>query len=390
MVILALWLAFPFLQTDVDAQDAIPFVAAGELVRDRSDAVYPRPETPTSWTLDRRFVEQGCRSVPDGATCDVLPFLSPPVALPLAWLAGVLGPTFGVLAFRLIGCLAAAGGVGLLLRRFDRAAAPALLVSAILLTPMVYVSSAAGQTSSLLFASVTLGIATSDRTRPAALAALVWAGAIAFKLFPLGLVPVALVARRWRLLAWAAASIAALAAAALVLAPVEVWSAFTGSTRSITATTVTSEFNLSIDAMVHRVAPSWNGTSSWFVPAVALRALLLAGLFAWRMRRADPDIQWAWAWVALLLVQPQVWWHYSIVVVGALAVGVAYRRDHPSDRWLVAGAAGAALALTVFTDQVVLLVIANAFAFAVLAYLTVLCAAPTARPATDDVVERPR
>ena len=130
---------------------------------------------------------------------------------------------------------------------------------------------------------------------------------------------------------------------------------------------------------MHQVAPSWNGTSSWFVPLVLIRAGLLAGLFAWRMRRADPDVQWAWGWVALLLVQPQVWWHYSILVVGALAVGVATRRGRPRQNWLVAGAAATTLVLTVLTDQTALVVVSNLFVVAVLAYLTVCCAEPTAR-----------
>lgn len=390
-LLLVLWLAFPLLQGHIEAEDALPFIAAGAILRDQPDAVYPRAETPTSWSLDPAFVAEACVAVPDGATCDPFPFLSPPVVLPIAWITGLLGPATGALALRLVGCAGAVGGMWALQRRLGREAASALLVTALALTPMVYVSSAVGQTSTLLFASVAIGIATTNRTRPALLAALVWVATIAFKLFPLGLIPIAAIARRWRFLAWSAGLLAVLLAGTGLLAPPSIWSSFTSSTGSITATTIVSTFNLSVDAIVVRFVPDWNGTAELFVPFLAVRTVALGALFLWRMRRADPDVQWAWGWTALLLVHPQVWWHYGILLVGALAVGVGARGDRrrPWELWSVTGGAVVTLLLTGFTDQAILLPLFNAFAVAVLAYLTVACAAPTARPAPDDVVDRP-
>lgn len=391
-LLLVLWLAFPLLQRHIDAQDAVPFIAAGALVQERPDAVYPREESATSWSLDPAFAAEACLGTADGATCDPLPFLSPPVVLPIAWVTGILGPTTGVLALRLVGCLGAAGGMWALSRRLGRDAAGPLLATTLALTPMVYVSSAVGQTSPLLFASVALGIASTNRTRPAVLAALVWVATIAFKLFPLGLVPVALLARRWRLLAWSAALLALLVAGTAVLAPASIWQSFASSTGSISATAVVSDYNLSVDAVVVRFVPGWNGRSALFVPLLAVRAIALGGLFLWRMRRADPDVQWAWGWTALLLLHPQVWWHYGILLVGALAVGVASRADRrrPGEVWTVAGGAVVALLLTAATDHTTLLVLSNAFAVSVLAYLTVACGRTAARPTSDDVVDRPR
>jgi hypothetical protein len=48
--------------------------------------------------------------------------------------------------------------------------------------------------------------------------------------------------------------------------------------------------------------------------------VLLAVLLLWWVgRRADPDTQWAYAWVVLLLFVPLVWWHYLLVSIPAVA-----------------------------------------------------------------------
>jgi hypothetical protein len=391
LVLLALWLTFPLLQRAIEAQDAVPFRTAASLAGDRPDAIYPRRVTDVSWTLDPAFRQEACPGGGADTSCDPLPFLSPPIVLPLAWVADAAGPDLGVALLRLVGCLGAASGMWLLARRFDARADLAMVLTAVLLTPMVYVSSAVGQTSSLMLASVALGTASTDRTRRGAVAGAVWAATAAFKLFPIALVPIAAFGRRWRLVAWAAGLTVALAVLAAVLAPLSTWGEFVSASRSISATTVPSEFNLSLDALGHVLVGSWDGTSPLFVPLVLLRVVLLGGLFAWRMRDADLDVQWAWGWVAVLLVHPQVWWHYGIVVVGALAVGVALRPGRKAtDAWWVVAGAAATVLLTGLTDQVPLLVVANGFAVAVLAFLTVAHGSAPARRAHDDVVDKAR
>ncbi len=106
-----------------------------------------------------------------------------------------------------------------------------------------------------------------------------------------------------------------------------------------------------------------------------------------RCRRREA---WAWAWTAVLLVQPQIWWHYGIVLVGALGVGLSAReRSRPADSWwLVAGALATAV-LAMGTEQAVLMVVFNGFVVAVLAFLTVLGARSGGSAPRADVVDNP-
>ena len=64
------------------------------------------------------------------------------------------------------------------------------------------------------------------------------------------------------------------------------------------------------------------------------------------------DAQWAWTWLALLTVHPQVWWHYSIAIVPATAYliggGAGVRR------WALPISAACTLPLLFIYDYAVL------------------------------------
>lgn len=386
-LVLAVWLAMPFLQRGVLAEDASPFVTAGQLVVDEPEALYPQPETDTSWTLHPRFAELGCDNLPEGEDCGqyVVPFISPPSSLPLAWLAGLAGEDGGVLAFRLVGASGAVAGLLLLRQRLERVRGPSaivVLLTAVLLTPIVYVTVLFGQSSPLMFASVALGVAGSASARRGIAAAGLWALTSALKLFPLGLAAVLVLQRRWRLLALSAAALAGLTLVGLALAPPGTWIDFVDSTRSVSVTTVSNDYNLSLDAAVQEVATSWGATSTGFTASLLARVAVLAGVFWWRLRRAPADVQWAFGWVALIAAQPQRWWHYDVVAVAALAVAVAAVPGRRGvNLWFVVGGAALTVPLALLTSQLVLIATSHVLLVGTLAYLA-------ARPGVDAPLQR--
>jgi hypothetical protein len=55
-----------------------------------------------------------------------------------------------------------------------------------------------------------------------------------------------------------------------------------------------------------------------------LTVVVVAGC-GWRLRHAEVDLQWAWAWLAVLLFVPLVWWHYLWLVIPAIVLSLASR-----------------------------------------------------------------
>ena len=93
---------------------------------------------------------------------------------------------------------------------------------------------------------------------------------------------------------------------------------------------------------------------------LALRVGVFGGLYWWKLRDADDDVQWAYAWVALLALHPQIWWHYLALLVPAMAYMVASRSARAAARgrpamdhriwWLIPAVAGLTLPLVYVVD----------------------------------------
>ena len=327
LALLGLWVLFPFLQVGALAEDAIPFLAATR-VQDAT-GIYTDDETKVPPPLR----DAGCTIAPPGTDCAqyILPFFSPPQVLPVIAVVDLAGDTGGVLVLRLLGVLSFAGGTWLLWTRTTRRCPEAetpLLLTAVLLTPFVYTSATFGQSSPLLFLSACLGLRATDRHPGAVGAALVWVGTVAFKLFPLPLLAVAVLRRRWRFVAWSSGLLVLLTVLAVPLAPDGSYGEFLSSTRALTANRVASPFNVSIDAFIHLFDRSWRGDGAAFLAVEVLRVAGIAGLCWWKLRDADEDLQWAYAWMVLLALHPQVWWHYFPLIVPATALALIGRRGH--------------------------------------------------------------
>ena len=351
LTLLGCWMLFPFLQGDLLAEDAVPFVAVARVDVGQRGTVYSVTggEAPPP-----AITAAGCPLAPPGTDCEthVLAFLSPPQVIPVMKVVSALGDTASVLLLRLVAVASLAGGLVVLWARVakdDPAAQLPLLVAAVLLTPFAYTSAVFGQSSPLLFLSACLGLTRTDRTDRAVGAAAVFVGTVVFKLFPLPLLLVAAVRRRWRFVAAALGLLVALTIVTALLVPLSQYGEFVDSTRALTAQRVAYPWNISLDAFVHGAVGSWRTDGAVFLLSVVARVGAVVALAWWRLRDEDDDVIWSYGWVALLVINPQIWWHYFAVLVPAVAYLV--RRSGGRTPWSITAAAAAVLPLAVVTDE---------------------------------------
>jgi hypothetical protein len=328
IAVLGLWLATPFLILDNFAQDAVPFLVAGTVVREDPTQVYgdSLAEMPPA------FVEESCAISPAGTDCanGNVAFVSPPPALPLAVGLSILGPTFGPLLLRLLASLGLVGGVLALRRRLlerDPDAEGVLAVVLALLTPMFLLPVILAQNSPLQFAAAALGIAVAGRSRPIGVAlGILWGVTIAFKLTPIVLVVVLVARRQWTVLAAGLGTVAALTVAALPLGGVAMWQRFVEASAHLQGTSGAIPSNGSIDGFVGAMMPGLTGTTSAGLLVWAARLVALAGLVMVARRIRDDDTLWSFAWLGTLLLVPLVWWHYLWLAVAAVVIALAAAR----------------------------------------------------------------
>lgn len=318
-------MVFPVIQTGALAEDAVPFIAAVRVHGGDATSIYSADDTAQ---VPVPLRDAGCPLTPEGTNCElfVLPFLSPPQVLPIMKVVDLFGDFGSVLIMRLLAAASFAGGMWLLwqklVRRRPEAAVP-LLLTAFLLTPYVFTSATFGQNSPLMFLSACLGLSQTDRTSRAGGAAAAWVGTVVFKVFPLPLIFVAILRRRWKFVAFSVGLLVLLTIVAAPLTPSGSYGEFLSTSRAITATRVASPWNVSIDAFIHVFYSSWRGTGGAFYAGVVLRLALIGGLCFWKLRDADEDLQWAYAWMALLALHPQIWWHYFELIIPAVALSLA-------------------------------------------------------------------
>lgn len=330
LLILGLWLVLPVVVMGNLAQDALPYVVAGRLVGTQPDQIYAT-EARDLYDLKPAFAATSCDLAPAGTDCANLAvaFVSAPPALLFAALLGWAGPTFGILLARLLASAALAGGMLVLWNRLSgrHPDAPAFLVAtALLLTPFAMVPIALGQTSPYLFLAACVGVArTGTRTLRALLTAGLVVGCILLKLFPAVALAVLVYQRRWRLLGWIVAWGVALVALAAVLLPFDLWRDFLTTSRLMAAYSLVNPYNGSVDGVLHGLSASL-ATGPGGVASLAVRAAAVVAVFAWRVRHADDDTQWGYAWLASLLFVPLVWWHYLWLAVAAVGLALAGRR----------------------------------------------------------------
>lgn len=328
LVILGLWLVLPFVVMGNLAQDALPYVVAGRLVGPDPGQIYAT-EARDLYDLKPAFASTSCELAPAGTDCANLTvaFVSAPPALLFAVGLGWAGPTLGILLARLLASAALAGGMLVLWNRLSgrHPDAPAFLVAtALLLTPFAMVPIALGQTSPYLFLAACLGVTRTGRPLRAGLTAGLVVGCVLLKVFPAAALVVLVYQRRWRLLGWIAAWGVGLVALAALLLPLDLWRDFLTTSRLMAGYSLVNPYNGSVDGILHGWSTSL-ATGAGGAVSLALRAVAVVAVFAWRVRHADDDTQWGFAWLASLLFVPLVWWHYLWLAVAAVGLALAGR-----------------------------------------------------------------
>ena len=327
VAVLAFWLITPFILGRGFAQDAVPFVAAGELSRSHPADVYGA--SGDLFTLEERFAAQSCAVSPPGTDCENenVAFVSPPPALPLAVVLSVLGSAWGPLALRIVVSLSLVGGcvaVGRRLLVSGRASEPVLAIVLVLLTPMFAITVALGQNSPLLFLSAALGVAgtTGSRRRAGAVGAL-WGLTVAFKLTPVVMGAVLVAQRRWRVLWAGLGSLVVLTVGAVAFGGPEMWPWFAESVGALSGEAGKNPYNGSLEAFLHVVVPGADGTTVAIALVWGLRIVAIGIVLAAFLRIGDEDCQWSFAWLASFLLIPLVWWHYLWVAYAAVGIAMA-------------------------------------------------------------------
>lgn len=329
VAIVFMWMAIAALLWGRLAQDALPFIVAGDLVHDHPDQIYGG-NSGYLFDLHPMFSEHLCRAAPTGTTCDKIEtgYVSMPLGLPFAVVVSTAGPDYGVLLTRLLAAGSLATGMLVLWKRLagrSREAPRYLVATALLLTPMAVVPITLGQTSPYLFLVACLGVRRTDRRGPAVMVAAGWALTIALKVFPVGLGVVLLWQRRVRLLIMTILALVVLAALSMAIAPVSIWADFVHTTSRLATRSLGNPYNGSLDNAAAAIwHPIVEGAAAQRLLASA-RVALGGGLWWWGVRDADDDAQWAFGWLVLLFAVPLVWWHYLWLAVAALGIVLAGR-----------------------------------------------------------------
>lgn len=321
--VLALWCLFPVLLQGNLAQDALPYVVAGQLATDAPGQIYAT-DASDLYDLPPVFAERSCDLAPSGTDCAsfAVAFVSSPPSLVMAWLMGLLGAPVGVFLARLLAALALAVGMVLVWNRLTRpvaAAAPYVAASALLFTPFAIVPITLGQTSPYLFLSVCLGWEQARTPVRKVLTAGLFSLACLLKVFPAIAGLVLLARRRWGLVGLVGAWAVLLAAIAALLGPLSWYGEFITTSKLMAEFSLVNPYNGAVAAMAHTVSPSVTAGTAYGVLLSGVGAVI-GGCWFWRLRAAPLDAQWAFGILASLFFVPLVWWHYLWVGVGAVAM----------------------------------------------------------------------
>lgn len=314
-VLLAGWMAIPFVLWSVDGPDGVTFAAAG--IAD-PDTVYPD----ATGRMTQAFVDAECEVVPSG-DCSWLSrtsghFVSPPQAIPMLQLVAPLGVVGG----RVLAAAALVATMLLIRRRIGDG--PWLVAATALITFPAINAIGIGQNAPLLALTAALWLVAHRRAAGAALAV-----CVALKVWPIALVAVLVFRREWSALRWFAGVLGALSvAAALVAGPASFgvwWTGFRGSSAMIEA----SGINVAVLTLVGPIG-----------------VVASIGVVAWsglRLRRASTATLWGWGWSASVLVLPVAWASYLLVLVPAAT-------DRLEERpWILTLMAGGLAASVLFT-----------------------------------------
>lgn len=321
------WVVVALAREPGDAQDAVPLVVAGELVREAPESIYIDDDG-SLFDLDPQFFERSCEIVRSSLACEdfAVAFVSPPPAIPVAVALSALGPDLAVRLVRLGGALASALGMVTIWRRLAprSARAPALVaLTAVAITPLVLIAVGLGQTSPVMFALAAVGVVAWDVAgwRRVALA-VVLVLVVALKLLPVLMLALLVLQRRAALVSLVVGGLVVLTAAGVAIGGSSVVDGFVTSSGPLEAQAAENPHNGSLDAAIYRAGGGRLAPDRASLLADALRVAVAPVLVAaaWRMSR--DDCQWAFGWAAMVVLAPFAWWHYTLASTGAAAAAL--------------------------------------------------------------------
>ncbi|MBS1847777.1 MAG: DUF2029 domain-containing protein [Actinobacteria bacterium] len=326
--ILLLWVLTPIAVRNIVAQDALAYIATGQVVRAHPHAIYTMSGGDHS-TLSPIYADRWCELAPAGTDCKGLTtaFNWTPLTIPTSLIVGALGYGGGVMLMRLAAALMLATGMWCLWKRLahrTRHAPHLLIATAILLIPATLEPIVIGQTSPILFLSVCVGL-THPRSRRSIHGAAAWAAATALKATPAMLGVLLVAQRRWRMLAWALGILATLGLLSAIVASPSLWSDYLGSMHQFAGSVTYAGPNRSLDSVLVKLLHGVPHPTDTII-TIAVMISSAAAICWFGMRRTTDDTRWAVGYTALLAVSPLVWWHYSWLLIGALGVVLGNQR----------------------------------------------------------------
>lgn len=333
LLLAAMWIALPVLYVGKRGEDAVPLVVAGEMVSVDPEQIYPNGGLTD---VGPDFRSRACEALADGGRCpieSVTAFLSSPAVLPLAVMLADAGVDTGITLLRFVAVGAATASLALAWRdlsRRPRSGAAAVAFAGLALTPIVVYTVGLGQTSTLLLLAVAAGSPAVGGWR-AVVTVGAWAGVTALKAFPAA---AAVAVRRSgvRGLAFGVVVLVLMTAAGLALAGAARLSDFLEAASGIAKDARSGQRSGGLESVADLV---FDGSLTISVVAWAIRVLLLWSVFV-GVRRGDAELRWAGGVFASVLLSPQVWVHYLIVIPG---VGLAVARRGSSHGFAVASLA---------------------------------------------------
>ncbi len=324
-LLLAFWILSPLALTAAPAQDGNAFLAAARLVHSDADAVFPRGDQ-ARWD---RWEVALCDADPTGE-CKTIQagFLSPPPVLLLYEGPSALSPTASLLVIRLAGAIGLAFGMEALwsvLKPTTERTALLVMLTTLFATPIAINIITLGQNTWILFLSAAIGVQALRNPRRELGGGALLAASIATKLFPALLLVVLALQRRFRLIAMTAVVVIVWFTLGTALLPRELWPNLLAALTDYRAGAVGFVYNRSFDSMLQSTV--WPGlvTGRWTMTTTGLRAVAIVVVWFARVRKLDPDVQWAFGWLAAVLLNDFVWPHYFVLVLPAVAFSARRR-----------------------------------------------------------------
>jgi hypothetical protein len=218
-----------------------------------------------------------------------------------------------------------------------------------LLVPFVFSTVGIAQTTPLMFLSAAIGL---KRLRTPARelgGAVVLVAITALKLYPLALIGLLLVRRRWRMAAMVVGMLAALTVGAWLISGNVVFQSFLDGSSGLAHKAGPNPYSGSIDSFLYSVVPGLGDRV--FPISMALRLIVAIPLVWFTLRIKDEDVQWAYGWLAILVFIPLVWWPYLWVAVAAVAITLASRPRSARALWILPGLAAIMVPLSILQGR---------------------------------------